>query len=188
MTHKLITAMAVLVGLVFTFTPLTATALDPAPKCESGKLKEAGKYSFCRLKADAKGVKKSKLPDYFKCADKFTTKWDKLELKAAGQCPSNGDKFPMEARITTDADEIATLVAGGSVPPACALPLCPVDGGSQACTTHDTSMLCSGCPTETPAMEFNCLNAVLFLCENDAFNDLCASKANEAGCAEFCCP
>lgn len=28
----------------------TATlALDPAPKCESSKLKTAGKYGFCRL-------------------------------------------------------------------------------------------------------------------------------------------
>jgi hypothetical protein len=34
-----------------------AAALSPADKCEADKLRRAGKYSFCRLKADAKAVK-----------------------------------------------------------------------------------------------------------------------------------
>ena len=35
----------------------SAAALTPAERCEAGKLKTAGKYGFCRLKAEAKAVK-----------------------------------------------------------------------------------------------------------------------------------
>jgi hypothetical protein len=99
-----------------TFVAGTALAADPAVKCESGKLKEAGKYSNCRLKADSKGAKKGLPADYTKCEAKFTDKWAKTENKAGvGICPSEGDQASMDARITTDAAEIATLLAGGSV-------------------------------------------------------------------------
>jgi hypothetical protein len=99
------------------FLSVTVTqAADPAVKCESGKLKEAGKYSNCRLKADSKGVKKGEAADYSKCESKFADKWTKTETKAGpGICPSESDQDSMDARITTDAAEIATLLAGGSV-------------------------------------------------------------------------
>jgi len=91
-------------------------AADPAVKCESGKLKESAKYSSCRLKAEAKGVQLSIAPDYSKCESKFADKWGKIESQAGpGACPSEGDLVEMEARITTDAAEVATLLAGGAV-------------------------------------------------------------------------
>jgi hypothetical protein len=101
-----------------------AQAADPAVNCESGKLKEAGKYGNCRLKADskavkkgeAKAVKKGEAADYTKCETKFADKWAKTETKAGvGICPSEGDQASIDARITTDAAEIATLLAGGAV-------------------------------------------------------------------------
>jgi hypothetical protein len=42
----------------------SAGAVDPADKCEADKLKEAGKYGFCPLKAELKAVKKSVSLDY----------------------------------------------------------------------------------------------------------------------------
>ncbi len=109
-------------SIVFTCTATaafvagTALAADPAVKCESGKLKEASKYSSCRLKADSKAVKKDEAADYAKCEAKFADKWAKAETKAGvGICPSEGDQVSMDARITTDVAEVATLLAGGSV-------------------------------------------------------------------------
>jgi hypothetical protein len=116
MTHVRLLAVAALVGLTVSLVPLAARAGDPAVKCEASKLKEAGKYSNCRLKADSKGVKKGEAADYTKCADKFTDKWGKVETKAGPTvCPSEADVGSMDARITTDAAEIATLLAGETV-------------------------------------------------------------------------
>ncbi len=113
----------------FSFTCAAVTALvgvpalaaDPAVKCESGKLKESGKYSLCRLKADSKAVSKGVPVDYLKCEAKFAGKWTKIEDKAqltamSNACPSLGDQASMGARVTTDAAEIATLLAGGVLP------------------------------------------------------------------------
>jgi len=113
-----------------------AVAADPAVKCESGKLKESAKYSSCRLKAEAKGLQKSIAPDYSKCESKFADKWSKIETKAGlGACPSEGDLIDMDARITTDAAEVATLLAGGS------LPVCGDDfaEGNESCDGTDLS-------------------------------------------------
>ncbi len=90
-------------------------ASDPAVKCETSKLKEAGKYGKCRLKAEAKGVKSGEAADYTKCDEKFSEKWEKVEGKAEGACPTNGDVDSMNTRITTDTAEIARLLAGGTI-------------------------------------------------------------------------
>jgi hypothetical protein len=113
----MITTIRFAVTMAVIFLSVTVTyAADPAVKCESGKLKEAGKYGNCRLKADSKAVKKGEAADYTKCESKFADKWTKTETKAgAGICPSESDQVSMDARITTDAAEIATLLAGGSV-------------------------------------------------------------------------
>jgi len=117
MTHVRLLTVATLVGLTVSLVPLAARAGDPAVKCESGKLKESSKYAACRLKADAKAVAKGEAADYAKCEEKFADKWVKTETKAGvGICPSEGDQVSMDARITTDVAEIATLLAGGSVP------------------------------------------------------------------------
>jgi len=116
MPIKSFVSLALTVAAVTALVAGTALAADPAVKCESGKLKEAGKYGDCRLKADSKGVKKGVPADYTKCEAKFADKWSKTESKAGpGICPSEGDQASMGTRITTDAAEIATLLAGGSV-------------------------------------------------------------------------
>ena len=109
-----IKSLTVVIALGFTVLSVTPSqAIEPAVKCESGKLKISSKYSACRLKADAKGVKKGEDPDYTKCEDKFSDKWGKTEEKAgAGNCPSEGDKESMGARITANSDEIVTLLSG----------------------------------------------------------------------------
>ena len=86
-------------ALAFGLGTTSAHAIDPDAKCEFSKLKEAGKYGFCRLKAESKGVKKSAAPDYSKCETKFSTKWGKAEDKAGtGVCPSEVDETDIEGR------------------------------------------------------------------------------------------
>ncbi len=86
--------------------------LDPAPRCESKKLKEAGKYAFCRMKAEAKAVKKNTPADYAKCDAKFSSKWGKIETAAAGTCPVTGDALAVQGQATIDATELAATIAG----------------------------------------------------------------------------
>jgi hypothetical protein len=113
MTNSIRVAAATLSIILIAST--SGQAADPAVKCESGKLKESSKYAACRLKVDAKAVLKGVPAVYSKCEMKFADKWGKAETKAEGACPTETDKVSMDARITTDAAEIATLLAGGAV-------------------------------------------------------------------------
>ncbi len=102
-------------GLVLTsHSPIDAA--DPAVRCESGKLIHSGVYGLCRLKAEAKAVKRGVAVDYSKCEAKFSSKFDAVEAAAGvGVCPSESDEASIDTRITTDTAEIATLLAGGTV-------------------------------------------------------------------------
>jgi hypothetical protein len=54
-----------LTGAVLSLALLHATAavaISPADKCVAAKLKVAGKYSFCRLKTDAKVIRPALAP------------------------------------------------------------------------------------------------------------------------------
>jgi hypothetical protein len=84
-----------------------AWAASPADKCEASKLSTAGKYAFCRLKADAKALKTGGPPDYSKCDAAFTAKWAATETKAALACPSNGDQASELAELTANAGRTA---------------------------------------------------------------------------------
>ena len=46
----------VTVAALMCVTTSVADAVDPAIKCQTGKLKESAKYAACRLKAEAKAV------------------------------------------------------------------------------------------------------------------------------------
>lgn len=103
-----LTALSILIVPI----SLAGAAPTDAEKCESGKLKEAGKYGFCRLKAESKGVKKAQAPDFTKCDEKFGNKWGKLEGKFASECPTLGDALTITDQATSYADSIASLLAG----------------------------------------------------------------------------
>ncbi len=84
-----------------------AAAVTDAEKCEAAKLKTAGKYSFCRQKAEAKAVKTGDPVDYSKCDENYADKWAKAESNAGmGVCPSEGDAAAMQAFITQHTDDV----------------------------------------------------------------------------------
>jgi hypothetical protein len=93
-----------------------ASGLTPAERCESAKMKEAGKYGFCRLKAEARAVKTGGAPDYSKCDARYAFKWPAIESAGGGMCASTGDQAALAAFITRHADDDAAALAGGALP------------------------------------------------------------------------
>lgn len=94
----------------------SASALSPADKCEADKLKRAGKYGFCRLKAEARAVKTGSSPDYALCDLKLSQRWALAESVAGGQCPTNGDLSAITARIAGGTDGIVACLDGSCLP------------------------------------------------------------------------
>jgi len=122
-------ALSLVLSLVLTGAAYAATDEE---KCAAAKMKEAGKYGFCRMKAEAKSVKKGEPVDYSKCDGKFSKGWQKAEFKAGGACPTNDDEAAIQAQVTADTDALVTAL--GPTPPSECNVLtqdCPI--GSEAC-------------------------------------------------------
>jgi len=93
-----------------------APAVSPADKCESSELKTSGKYSACRLKADAKAVKTGGSPDFSKCDATLADKFGKADMEGMGSCPSSASQAAIQAFITQCTGDVATALAGGPLP------------------------------------------------------------------------
>lgn len=130
MYRRLVVAVS---GLLF-LVGSVAEAADPTDKCHSGKLKESAKYASCRLKAESKAVLVGGTPDFSKCMSKFPAKFNSIETAAGiGVCPSEGDGASIDARITTDSNDIAILLAGGTLSD-CPTDLADCNGDLASCT------------------------------------------------------
>src|SRR5262249_40370751 len=120
MTRNLWTAAAI--ALLLAGTVLGGTA---AQNCESGKNKEAGKYGYCRQKAEAKfaltGDAAARTAAQTRCGTTYGTKWPVIEIKGGGMCPSSGDQAAIQQYLETATTDVATALAGGT------LPDCPSD-------------------------------------------------------------
>ncbi|MGH7789398.1 MAG: DUF1566 domain-containing protein [Candidatus Binatia bacterium] len=112
---------------------MPATALTDAQKCQASKLKEAGKYGFCRLKAEVRAVKSAAAADYATCDLKFATKWNAAEAAAAGACTTNGDQDGARDFIAEHTDTVAAVLAGDLPPPDCGDDLAQCTGDLDQC-------------------------------------------------------
>jgi len=106
------TGTLALLGAVLLAVP--AQAISDAEKCEAAKNKTAGKYAFCRQKAEAKAIKTGDPVDYSKCDTNFGTKWGTAETNGGGMCPTMGDQAAIQACITAHSDDIAAALNGGT--------------------------------------------------------------------------
>jgi hypothetical protein len=110
----------------------SAHAVDPAADCKADKIRRAGLYDLCLLKAHAKALKKGSALDVSRCDAQFGAGWAKAEAKGAGACPTNGDATTMAAQVNGDVSGViaaltpttsttTTTIAfcGGSSYPAC---------------------------------------------------------------------
>src|SRR5262245_16120423 len=91
--------------------------LAASADCQFQKLRTAGWYSSCRLRASARAVRTGGgTPDFGTCDAKFAAKWGRVEATGAGQCPSNDDQAAIQAFIIKCTDGVAAALAGGSLP------------------------------------------------------------------------
>jgi hypothetical protein len=135
---KTITVAAVMVGWSG-----PAVAATDAEKCEAAKLKIAGKYGFCRLKAEAKAVKTGDPPDHAKCDEKYGEKWTAAEGLGGGMCPTNGDQSAVQTFVTQHSDDLAAALAGGTLPN-CPADLATCSAGLAQCQTDLAAALSCG--------------------------------------------
>jgi len=104
---------SMLATLLAMLVATSAIANDPiADKCAVAKLKVASKYAACRLKVDAKAFQRGLAPDYTKCDEKFSQKWDKAEVKAAGNCVTVGDAAAIRETIEAETMSLALGITG----------------------------------------------------------------------------
>ncbi len=116
-------AMVAVAGLGLLWAGTALAAATPAQKCQMNKNKEAGKYAFCRQKAEGKLALKGDATKYAeaitKCETKYNTKWPKLEQKAVdkgGMCPSVADQAAIKASVDDHTAVIATALSGAGLP------------------------------------------------------------------------
>jgi hypothetical protein len=137
-----------------------AGAASDADKCEANKNKIAGKYYFCREKAEAKAILTGDPVDYSKCTLKFDDKWNLWENKVPGACPDTVLTAPMNAFIAGQASETAAVIAGTQDVPTCGDNAINVAGeqcdrtalGGESCTTlgfASGSLVCTSCAFDT---------------------------------------
>ncbi len=100
----------ILIGLGLTLGFATSVWAK-TPKCYSDKLKAAGKYSFCRLKAQSRiHPLAGQAVDYSKCERTFSAKWQRTER--SGACVTPGDEAAIRDQVATDADTIRARLSG----------------------------------------------------------------------------
>jgi hypothetical protein len=100
-------------SLVATLIASAAWGATAGEKCEAAKLKIAGNYGLCRLKAEAKAVKTGHAADYSKCDASLTKAWSAAESKSGGQCPTAGDQAGQQSELTRNAGRTAWRLSGG---------------------------------------------------------------------------
>lgn len=120
----------------------SARAVDPADACKADKMRRAGLYDLCLLKARSKALKKGIAPNLGRCDAQFAAGWAKAEAKAAGACPTTGDAATLAARVNAD---VAGVIAA----------LTPTTTTTSTSTTSTTLLQCGtdypGCGGSCPS-------------------------------------
>lgn len=111
-----ITKHAIVLAACLAGLTAPAGALDAAVHCQATKLKVAGQYGVCRLKAEATAVQGGGAPDFTRCNAKFVGKWSSAETAAAGQCQTSGDEVALQGFVTQHTGDVAAALAGSPLP------------------------------------------------------------------------
>lgn len=89
-----------------------AGAVSDADKCAAAKDKIAGKYSFCRMKVQAKALKTGNPVAFSLCDRKYALKWAAAETNAGGMCPTNGDLANIQSQMAAATDLAGLKMTG----------------------------------------------------------------------------
>ncbi len=86
-------------------------------KCSADKAKVAGKYSSCRLKAEAKAIRTGNPADFDRCDEKLLAKWDKAEQLAerrGGACVDTFTGFDIQSLLIDQTGVVTGVISAGS--------------------------------------------------------------------------
>jgi hypothetical protein len=72
-TERIVGTIVAALALASLAAP-AAYGVSAADRCEAAKMKTAGQYDFCRLKAESKAAKTRSAPDFSKCDPLFSAK------------------------------------------------------------------------------------------------------------------
>jgi len=119
--YSRILVMLVSIGIA---APEALAAVSDSQKCHAAKLKHAGKFYQCRVKARAKFVTKGdseKLGSALaKCTATLAKKVAKADAKWASACPTSGDFVHLRNSLSADTTNLATTLSGGvALPDGC---------------------------------------------------------------------
>lgn len=93
----------------------SASAIDPAIKCQSDKLRLAAKYTACRLEAEAAAARTFAQPDFRKCKNAYLSGWQKAETRARSRgtyCWTRDDAELIEGDIDAHTAALAEWLGG----------------------------------------------------------------------------
>lgn len=104
-----------------------AGAATKAQKCEAAKLKASSNKAKCLLRAQAEWVLSGQLPgtspDTSQCEADFLEAFETAEAGfLPGECTTVGDATEIEGLIDAGAEDVATLLSGGSLEPPAQFP------------------------------------------------------------------
>jgi hypothetical protein len=94
-----------------------AVAVTPAQLCQAGKDRLAGRYTDCRLQAEARRVMAAEADAteaLAACAAQFQRAWAALEGRVP-DCPTVGDAAAVQAVLDGNTTNVATGLAGEGV-------------------------------------------------------------------------
>lgn len=150
MAQPLVPLLALLIG--FALCPVVG-AVTPAQLCQSAKNKSAGKYDYCRQKAESSLAKSGDTVKYAaalaKCTVGFDSKWAAYEAKAASQggaCPSVGDQVVVRTFVDTHTTALAVALGGGAYP-TCAADLATCQADLATCQSEAGGVIKTGLTT-----------------------------------------
>ena len=155
------------------YTIGSAHAGYPAVRCHGNKLKHAGAYGLCLLKAESEAVQHDEGADFGKCDQRFTFRWQNEESKAgAGVCPTEGDEADVRNFITSCSLAVTDALAGAPLPEdvlTCNADLTDCSSDLSSCES-DLALCGCGCPV---------CNSDLATCQSD----LGTCNSNYADCS-----
>jgi hypothetical protein len=129
-----------LMGVLLCSISTAEAGVTAAQKCETAKLKAAGKYDLCRLLTQAKAAKSGAMPDFSACDAKYSAKWSQAETNAGGMCLSSGDAATVQAFLSQGTTAVGVALAGKPLP-ACGNGV--IDPGEQCDQSNLNGQTCS---------------------------------------------
>ncbi len=93
------------------FKPARGASTD-AEQCAVLKIAATGKYSLCRMQAEAAAEKTGEQIDFSKCTTRHTRAFERTETRFGTECPTSGDAAAIQHAVGVAANRLGCLFKG----------------------------------------------------------------------------